>query len=293
MVSSLISQLLVFILTLDLGNACYTRGNCPICRSFNRTLTNPTHSFVMSDNQGNTATWTCGYLAQSVALLDPTCGGLEAFQCAISQTWAEKMCTCSGPSIPPLSDHVTNPTPSCNLCIDSRTVPYAMENQLVNTGVAGRMPCGGLYDALAQGILPASMCSIVQQNAANFCCNLPVLPNPSSSQATPTYPQTAPASAPHTSSSNGGGSVSGQSGSAQTVSSGSSSSGSTSSCGKVYSTCSSSSPCCSGLLCTLHSLGRGSTPRYMCSIPPSSSSHQSLATSGGGAAGAAARNHNN
>ena len=250
MVSSLISQLLVFILTLDLGNACYTRGNCPICRSFNRTLTNPTHSFVMSDNQGNTATWTCGYLAQSVALLDPTCGGLEAFQCAISQTLAEKMCTCSGPYIPPLSDHVTNPTPSCNLCINSRTVPYAMENQLVNTGVAGRMPCGGLYDALAQGILPASMCSIVQQNAANFCCNLPVIPNPSSSQATPTYPQTTPVNAPASTS---GGSVSGQSGSAQS---------SGSSCRAATATCSSSLPCCSGLQCL--PVRRRNRSIYMC-----------------------------
>ena len=238
--SHLFCQVLIFALIVRFGNACYTRGNCPICRTFNRTLTDPSHSFVMSDNQGNTATWTCGYLAQSVALLDPTCGGLEAFQCAISQTWAEKMCTCSGPYIPPLSDHVTNPTPSCNLCINSRTVPYAMENQLVNTGVAGRMPCGGLYDALAQGILPASMCSIVQQNAANFCCNLPVIPNPSAS----------PASAPHPTS---GGSVSGQSGSAQS---------SGSSCRAATATCSSSLPCCSGLQCL--PVRRRNRSIYMC-----------------------------
>ena len=64
-----------------------------------------------------------------------------------------------------------------------------------------------------------------------------------------------------------------------------------SSCGKAYSTCSNSRPCCTGLQCTLRSAGGGGSFQYMCSIPPFSSNHQSLAKTQGGAAGAAARNH--
>ena len=280
--NSVLFRALILALATTVGTACYTRGNCPICRTFNRTLTDPSHAFTMSDNQGNTANWTCGYLEQSVALLDPTCGGLEAFQCAISQTWAERMCTCSGPSIPPLQDHVVNPTPSCNLCVTAGlTVPAVMENELVQTGVAGRMPCGGLYDALAQGILAANMCSVVQKNAAAFCCNVPILANNFTGSST--------SGSSGSSSSNG--SVSGQSGSSQSSSSStSSSSGSSTSsgqCADLYESCT-SRPCCSSYhMCSPKVYG--GLP--ICQPSPSSS-HQSLNTNSGGSAGSSSRNNN-
>jgi hypothetical protein len=127
---------------------------CPICRSLERTLQNPGHSFTMRDRLGNTAGWSCGGLQEAMMDVAPT-----DFICVLSQTWAEKECECSGPPIPPLGGEVVDPNPSCNLCIDDRVVPAVNKDELVETGVAGRMPCGGLYNALAEGILPASYCS--------------------------------------------------------------------------------------------------------------------------------------
>ena len=81
------------------------------------------------------------------------------FICVLSQTWAERECECSGPPIPPLGGEVVDPNPSCSLCPDNGVVPLVLREELVQTGIAGRMPCGGLSDALAEGILPASYCS--------------------------------------------------------------------------------------------------------------------------------------
>ena len=57
---------------------------CPICRSYDRPLLNPGHSFTMEDTQGNTADWTCGFLEETVEDVNPANEG-EGFFCALAQ----------------------------------------------------------------------------------------------------------------------------------------------------------------------------------------------------------------
>ena len=155
-----IPQLFVGILVLFLAAASLATAQrtgipeCPLCRSLEREIVNPGHGFTMRDRRGNTASWTCGGLEEAMMDVAPT-----DFICVLSQTWAERECECSGPPIAPLGGQVVDPNPSCNLCRDDRVVPAVNQDELVETGVAGRMPCGGLYNALAEGILPVSYCS--------------------------------------------------------------------------------------------------------------------------------------
>jgi hypothetical protein len=189
---------------------------CPICRTTERWLTNPGHKFTMSNGQGATADWTCGFLEESVADVNPANEG-EGFFCALAQvstrrlaewesliyvapflgtmgtflyvsspfsplaiyqTWAERECDCAGPPIIPFQDQVIDPNPKCNMCRDDRTVPFIQREELVQTGIAGRMACGGLYDALAKGVLPANLCPEMQANTADFCCEVPLIAAP-------------------------------------------------------------------------------------------------------------------
>jgi hypothetical protein len=57
---------------------------CPICRSYDRPLLNPSHQFTMRNGQGQTADWTCGFLEESVADVNPANEG-EGFFCALAQ----------------------------------------------------------------------------------------------------------------------------------------------------------------------------------------------------------------
>jgi hypothetical protein len=57
---------------------------CPICRTYERPLLNPSFSFTMENGQGQTAKWTCGDLEESVADVDPSNEG-EGFYCALAQ----------------------------------------------------------------------------------------------------------------------------------------------------------------------------------------------------------------
>jgi hypothetical protein len=68
------------------------------------------------------------------------------------------------------------------MCIDDRTVPFIQREELVQTGVAGRMACGGLYDALAKGVLPANLCETFQTNTAEFCCEVPLIELPAGAE---------------------------------------------------------------------------------------------------------------
>lgn len=84
-----------------------------------------------------------------------------------------------------------NPNPKCNMCVDDRTVPFIQREELVQTGIAGRMACGGLYDALAKGVLPANLCPTVQRNTADFCCEVPVIQAPDTEDPVTTEPPVA------------------------------------------------------------------------------------------------------
>lgn len=132
---------------------------------------------------GESYGWSCGYL--ELALGDVNTGSTgaagEARYCALAQIWAGRECECSGPALPP-DDNVYDPNPACDLCgrIDGKNrdfnyVAGALTDELVETGVAGMMPCGGLYHALSEGVLASNLCPTVQRNAGAICCNVPAL----------------------------------------------------------------------------------------------------------------------
>lgn len=152
-------------------------GYCNICRDAPnnsvawRNLANPGQSFDM-----NGETWSCGYLQDTVQDVNPYAGGApgEARMCAIAQTFAEDHCDCNGPAIPGMDDNVEQINPSCDLCAGQafNHVPSVNSGITADTGVAGNMNCGGLYTAMAQGVLTPNLCPIVKQNAGPTCCNL-------------------------------------------------------------------------------------------------------------------------
>jgi hypothetical protein len=157
-------------------------GNCNVCRNGGY-VEDKNHNFEMVDEVAGTSfTWSCGYLEEALANVDAINGAPgEAFYCALAQLWADRECACSGDPAPP-NDNVVDPNPACDLCgsIDGverqlSFVPELLKNELVDTGIAGRMPCGGLYYALSEGILPSNLCPDVKRNAGHYCCSVPSL----------------------------------------------------------------------------------------------------------------------
>jgi hypothetical protein len=83
-------------------------------------------------------------------------------------------CDCSGPSLPPPTDKYIDPNPVCNLCEgrDFNFVPEPNVNKLSNTGCCGSMNCQILYKGAAEGVLSPNLCSTIQTNSGDDCCNL-------------------------------------------------------------------------------------------------------------------------
>jgi hypothetical protein len=227
-------------------------AGCNVCRN-GGAITNKGHGFTMKDpSSGATASWTCGWLEESVADVLETGGAPgEAFLCGLARLWAEKECTCSGDPLPPDENDVKDPNPTCNLCdgeYDFDFVPAALAETLVQTNVAGRMPCGGLYNAAAEGVLSANLCSTVQASAGKKCCSAPLLDE---------------AELADFNTGNGGG------GEPQ--------------CGQVYDNCASTS-CCSAYDCKMRRIGEDP----ICSSRPPAQ-RSSIAGAGHGGAGGAAK----
>jgi hypothetical protein len=152
-------------------------GACNVCRNGGQ-ITNPDLGFTMVDAANNVSVdWTCGWLEESVADVNPAGAQGEAFMCGLAQLWAELECSCNGPPITPLSANVIDLNPACDLCAGSPLdyVPALLSQELVETGVAGRMPCGGLYSALSLGVVSASLCPKVRGYAGSFCCSVPAV----------------------------------------------------------------------------------------------------------------------
>ena len=249
-------------------------GACNVCRNGGQ-VTNPGHSFQMADPVNNrNIDWTCGWLEESVADVNPQGASGEAFLCGLAQLWAEKECTCNGPPIPPLSDNVIDPNPACNLCQGQALnyVPSFRADDLVETGVAGRMPCSGLYSALSNGVLPASLCPTVRQNAGDFCCSEPVL-DPAAilsltSNAATTNSATVTSTPPAT-------------GSTSTNNDPVAYAPSHGSCHSLHERCEDHLDCCGDNRCKMRVIGDPS----ICS-PGSTFGRQSISSGAGGAAGA-------
>jgi hypothetical protein len=149
-------------------------GNCNVCKN-SRQILNPSYSFDMVDKATNTRyIWICGYLAEAVGNVNAINGAVgEAFYCVLGQLWVDIECKCSGNPAPLQNEY--HPYPFCNLCglIDGiqreqNYVPETLKKELVDTGVVGNMPCGGLYYALLECVFPSNLCPTVQQNAGNF-----------------------------------------------------------------------------------------------------------------------------
>ena len=152
-----------FVLSSILGQNIVA-ANCNVCRNGGDIL-DPEKEFTMTNSDGDTITWTCGFLQESMADVLASGGAPgEARWCALGQLWAEKECTCSGDPLPPVPPK--DPNAACDLCRDLPNkdpydfdyVPEEMEDELVDTGYFGRMSCGGLYLALAEGVIPNGKC---------------------------------------------------------------------------------------------------------------------------------------
>lgn len=152
---------------------------CNVCKSGGQIL-NPDHAFKMEGEDKNgkhvSYDYTCGLLQEYVADVLETGGGSgDAIWCDIHQLWAKKGgCECSGVEPPAKDVHSANP--KCNLCAGQQLnyVPEALAHELAPTGVAGEMACGGLYKAMALGVMTAEKCVITQKHAGPICCSIPV-----------------------------------------------------------------------------------------------------------------------
>lgn len=83
------------------------------------------------------------------------------------------------PEIPSPMDSVVDLNPVCNICgalgLDFNFVPQPNKNKVSDTGCCGCQNCEILYFGASQGVLSASMCTIVQQSSGSDCCNLDIV----------------------------------------------------------------------------------------------------------------------
>ena len=159
----------------------FAAANCNVCRNGGEII-DPNREFTMPHSDGTTSTWTCGFLQESMADVLATGGAPgEARWCALGQLWADKECACSGDPVP--TDPPKDPNPSCNLCknlpnqdaYDFSLVPSDLEDELVETDFFGRVSCGGLQLALAEGVIAGELCPRLQEKLGKVCCNAPAL----------------------------------------------------------------------------------------------------------------------
>ena len=149
-------------------------ANCNVCKN-GGSIVNPNKEFTMSNPQtGESHDWTCGFLEESLADVQQSGGAPgEAFLCSVGQLWAKKECLCSGNPLPPNNNNIHSQNPACDMCAtisgnepyDFDYVPEELADQMVETGISNPMPCGGLYLAMALGVLNVEHCPIVQENA--------------------------------------------------------------------------------------------------------------------------------
>ena len=157
-----------------LPSTCYGQSPsdpCYVCRSPDRYIIDLETQFDVEVN-GSTAKWTCGHL--DLAGQDYVTVGNAV--CGIFYALAEAHCECGGPPIPP--PMIIDTSPACDICdgMGVGFVPDPMIEELVDTGIAGEMPCGFLYQSAADGFLPGSFCPTLRQNVGSVCCNIPKLP---------------------------------------------------------------------------------------------------------------------
>ena len=156
---------------------------CNVCENGGQ-ITNPDKKFVMENPQtGESHDWTCGFLAESLADVLANGGAPgESFYCKVGQLWAKKECTCSGKPLPEKDNNIHSANPACDLCLkpefDYKFVPEILADKMAPTGIAGNMPCGGLYKAAALGIFTAENCVKVRNSAGPVCCNIPPINDP-------------------------------------------------------------------------------------------------------------------
>ena len=135
---------------------------CPICRTNDRPIINPQHTFTMS----NGITWSCHYLQETVQDVDMDGWESERLMCRHAQLLGEMHgCMCGGVELPLLSEQYNDINPACNMCAtiasSSSTqssasssssssmllgfVPFSNYKKTVDTQSFGTHNCKGMY----------------------------------------------------------------------------------------------------------------------------------------------------
>lgn len=146
-------------------------SSCPICRTQDRYLADPSQTFMHNDRL-----WTCSKLQASVWDVPEFGSESEARWCRMHQYVAEAHCTCLGPYIPPLDTEVHYPNPACNLCDSQQQLNHVPEfhaHTMVDVGRWGTHNCLALSNAAARGLFAVSSCIEVQSLVGSTCCSLP------------------------------------------------------------------------------------------------------------------------
>ena len=178
MISSMNTSAILFVLYFSkLASVVTAKGStldnrvtpvtCDICAGDDSTITNPNKSFTMASG----TSWTCSYLQETVQDVNPaSLYQSERYMCGKARLQAEGGGCCSKNNI---SSVVTNINGACNLCAGrgNGSVASNKREEVANTGVIGTMNCGGLENAMQQGIISADLCPIVQKQAGPFCCS--------------------------------------------------------------------------------------------------------------------------
>jgi hypothetical protein len=176
------SHLLLLLAVSILGyTSAQLQDTCYVCRRSDRRVINRDYEFTMTSGEK----YTCGELEDdgidNLVVSNTVCG--------IFIAWADRECECNGPPIEPVE--VIDTTPACNICVEAGLgIPESKQEELVNTGFAGQMPCGFLYQTAADGFIPANLCGTLQDNVGDFCCSIPALPQTTPAPTGP--PQSAP-----------------------------------------------------------------------------------------------------
>lgn len=164
---------------------------CNVCQNSEygeRYLYDRSESFI---NPASGDRWTCGDLQDHMQDVNPTSSGAagEAYLCTVYQIYAEKYCTCMGPSVTSLLDgHSTDINASCNLCsgYEMSYVPAYNSKRTIDTGDYGTQNCLGLYEAAMTGnVLNSEACDSIR-SVYGECCSLPDLPDNMAPSGLPT-----------------------------------------------------------------------------------------------------------
>ena len=151
-----------------------TPVTCDVCGAGDdSTITNPNQSFVMS----NGVSWTCGYLQETVQDVNPaSLYQNERDMCEKARRLAGLNRCCSRNSVSNAAIVTEIISGECTLCAGRGNGSVASNKRdvvinVANNGVIETTNCGGLENAMWQGIASERLCTTMQQHVGPFCCS--------------------------------------------------------------------------------------------------------------------------